>query len=57
MNPFVLWASDNLWMMHMAFQLVIGSAFVALAAGLINPVREHRQKNKGTKEKNKKSQE
>lgn len=53
MNTFVLWASENLWVMHMAFQLVVGSVFVALAAGLINPVQEHKQKNKGAKAKKK----
>lgn len=54
-DTFVLWASGNLWVLHMVFQIVVGSVFVVLAAGLINPVREHKQKGKGTKtEKTKK---
>ncbi|KXL51904.1 ABC-2 family transporter protein [Anaerotignum neopropionicum] len=50
-NSFTLWAAKNLWVLHMVFQLVIGSVFIALAAGLINPVREHKQKNKAPKTK------
>lgn len=56
-RSFVLWASGNLWVLHMAFQVVIGSIFVVLAAGLINPVREHKQRDKVTKMKKKKSEE
>ncbi|MDD3393833.1 MAG: ABC transporter permease subunit [Anaerotignum sp.] len=56
-SPFVLWASGNLWVLHMAFQLVVGSIFIVLATGLINPVREHKQKNKAVKIKKKKSEE
>lgn len=56
-RSFVLWASGNLWVLHMAFQVVIGSIFVVLAAGLINPVREHKQRDKVTKTKKKKSEE
>ncbi len=50
-NPFVQWGANNLWVLHMIFQLVVGSVFIALAASLINPVREHKQKNKTAKTK------
>lgn len=63
-SPFVLWASGNLWILHMVFQVVVGSIFVVLAASLINPVREHKQKGKTDatqkakkEKKNKKSEE
>lgn len=56
-KTFILWASNNLWILHMAFQVVVGSVFVILAAGLINPVREHKQGNKASKTKKKKSEE
>ncbi|MCQ4937477.1 MULTISPECIES: ABC transporter permease [Anaerotignum] len=56
-KTFILWASNNLWILHMAFQVVVGSVFVILAAGLINPVREHKQRNKASKTKKKKSEE
>ena len=56
-KTFVLWASGNLWVLHMGFQVVVGSVFVLLAAGLINPVREHKQRNKVSKTKKKKSEE
>ncbi|WMI80653.1 ABC transporter permease [Anaerotignum sp. MB30-C6] len=52
-SSFILWAAKNIWMLHMAFQLVVGSIFIILAAGLINPVREHKQKNKSTQTKKK----
>lgn len=54
-KTFVLWASGNLWVLHMVFQVVIGTVFIALAAGLINPVRERKQKNNATNTKKKKS--
>jgi ABC-type transport system involved in multi-copper enzyme maturation permease subunit len=54
-SSFVQWGSNNLWVMHMIFQLVVGSVFIALAASLINPVREHKQKNKVSKTKKVKS--
>ncbi|WP_352400384.1 ABC transporter permease subunit [Anaerotignum sp.] len=63
-SSFILWASGNLWILHMTFQVVVGCVFVVLAASLINPVREHKQKyktnvtRKAKKEKkNKKSEE
>lgn len=34
------WAIDNLWLVHMMFQVVVGSVFVALAARKINPLRK-----------------
>lgn len=53
---FIQWGCNNLWVLHMLFQLVIGSIFIALAAGTINPVREHKQKNKAVKKKSRKSE-
>ncbi|WP_304509262.1 ABC transporter permease [Anaerotignum sp.] len=48
-NSFIQWGAEHLWILHIIFQLVVGSVFIALAAGSINPVREHKQKNKRAK--------
>lgn len=53
-TPFMQWASSNLWVLHMLFQIIVGSVFMLLAAGLINPVREHKTNNKGQTKKSKK---
>ncbi len=34
------WAIEHLWLVHMMFQMVVGSVFVALAARKINPLRK-----------------
>lgn len=52
-SSFIQWGADNLWVLHMVFQLVVGSVFIALAAGSINPVREQKQKNQKIKGKGK----
>lgn len=38
------WALKNMWLLHMIFQVVVGSAFLFLAAGQIHPTREHKVK-------------
>lgn len=53
-SDFVIWGYQNIWLLHMAFQIVVGSIFIGMAAGLINPVREHKQKSKKEKTKKKK---
>ncbi len=55
-NSFLYWAVSNLWLLHMAFQLVVGFVFAALAAALINPMGEHGSKQKSAKTKKKKSE-
>lgn len=50
-NEILFWTTNNLWLLHIIFQLIVGSIFILLATGLLDPVRERKQNNKKTKNK------